>query len=197
MTPPLPLGALASSVVAGFPPITDSFDRTGVPLGTTDTGQTWVEGAGGFGCTSNRAYMTTNYVGVAYVEVSQFDMEVTAKAFAGSLDSLPGVIAAAEDGSNYYLLRRAGEFSNNVTLVRYDGGTPTILASEVAPWTPGQSMALRVQNAGDHTHLTISTNDIERTTYDDYGVGRPTGTKGGIGSAWRWAWWDDFSITAP
>lgn len=185
---------------AGAGVVTDSFNRANstTGLGSTDTGQPWVQlGTGIVGIDNNQAYAATN-LAFAVVDYGAPNMRASIKQAVPG-DYFSGIHArTAADGSSGYRID-TGSGSGSVAKVwsKNTAGVDTLITNGY-PITAGDTLTLSCKEVSGGTEVKLIVNGATLQTALDTGPLRPMGTWAGIqpynnGNIRL----DDFRIEAP
>lgn len=176
--------------------ITDTFTRVdnASSLGTTETGETWATVGATWGISSNQAYVSSwSSRAAATVDVGSTSMRVAARIYESGLAAYPFIVAGYDDIGNTYQLVNSQASQLQLTR-RISGSNAALYAGPIAN---GDLIELSLIQSGG-TEITVRRNGVTVHTTTDTTVGRPAGTRAGLGlptntTACRW---DDFEAEA-
>ena len=180
--------------------VTDNFNRANVTnnVGTAQTGQTWVNGLGAWGISSNQAYSNTGNDGdvVAIDLAPTTNVEASVRLYGLNSSQYPGLmVRVSSDGKRYIAEVNGG---NGQIVLGKDAPAGSELAlSSPGAYTQGAILALRAKDVTGGVQLTILVNGAQVLTYTDtasdrlYGTG--VGLRNGVAGTTTQRF-DDFSV---
>lgn len=178
--------------------IIDNFNRadSSETMGSTSSGELWVPSAGTWGITGGMAYRSSlaEITQATTVEWGSADMIVSAELSSFNFTSAyPALLARYVDTNNYYLVYlHAGAL---LIRRRKDGVNVTLSSGQVA--ADYDRIALSTVEIDGATRVSVSVNGTVVYTTEDSTLGRPAGTRAGIGAYRTGARFDNFRVEAP
>ena len=177
--------------------IIDNFNRadSSETMGSTSSGELWVPSAGTWGITGGMAYRSSlaEITQATTVEWGSADMIVSAELSMSAASAYPALLARYVDTNNYYLVYlHAGAL---LIRRRKDGVNVTLSSGQVAAYY--DRIALSTVEIDGATRVSVSVNGTVVYTTEDSTLGRPAGTRAGIGAYRTGARFDNFRVEAP